>query len=321
MASSLVAEAVCAGFCYGTLGSAHGLPNGSSFELCPLKSISLRRSHRQETASVINTSRKTDARIVPASSRRRSLACHMSLSDGLFTPQSSSWTSQYAPSMPRLQDTDPSSLLLQQRILFLGAQVDDVIADALISQMLLLDAQDPTQDIKLFINSPGGSVTAGMGIYDAMKVCKADVSTICFGLAASMGAFLLAAGTKGKRYCMPNARVMIHQPLGGTQGAVREMMYHKAKLTKILARVTNQPEDKVYEDTDRDNFMNAWEAVEYGLVDAVIDGDKPGLVAPIGVVQKPDKTHINPFWTIKETSRQRKNYPGEERLYPGYESE
>jgi ATP-dependent Clp protease protease subunit len=111
-------------------------------------------------------------------------------------------------------------MLLQQRILFLGSQVDDFTADVIISQLLLLDAQDPTKDIKLFINSPGGSVTAGMGIYDAMKLCRADVSTVCFGLAASMGAFLLAAGSKGKRYCMPNARVMIHQPLGGAGGSV-----------------------------------------------------------------------------------------------------
>ena len=221
---------------------------------------------------------------------------------------------------PRLQDLDPSTMLLQQRILFLGSQVDDVSADAIISQMLLLDAQDPTQDIKLFINSPGGSVTAGMGIYDAMKLCKADVSTVCFGLAASMGAFLLAAGTKGKRYCMPNARVMIHQPLGGAGGSaidvglqVREMMYHKVKLTKIMARLTGKSEQQIEEDTDRDYFMNSWEAVEYGLVDGVIGDGNPDLVAPIGSVMEPPRSKIWDNWTIKDV-KERKLMPSEETL-------
>jgi len=219
--------------------------------------------------------------------------------------------------MSTSQQLDPGMMLLRQRIIFLGTQVDDLSADAVISQLLLLDAQDPTQDIKLFINSPGGSVTAGMGIYDAMKLVNADVSTICFGLAASMGAFLLAAGTKGKRYCMPNARVMIHQPLGGAGGSaidgalqVREMMYHKIKLNKILSRATGKPEEQIEADTDRDNFLNAWEAVEYGLVDAVIDGDKEGLVAPMGEAKDPPKSKISPLWTIKEGKEKRK-LPGE----------
>jgi ATP-dependent Clp protease protease subunit len=218
----------------------------------------------------------------------------------------------------RLQDLDPATMLLQQRILFLGSQVDDFSADVIISQLLLLDAQDPTKDIKLFINSPGGSVTAGMGIYDAMKLCKADVSTVCFGLAASMGAFLLAAGTKGKRYCMPNARVMIHQPLGGAGGTaidgalqVREMMYHKYKLQKIMSRLTGQPEAKVEADTDRDNFMNAWEAMEYGLVDGVIGDGNPDIVAPIGSPIEPPKPKINSNWTIKEF-RERRYMPSED---------
>lgn len=218
----------------------------------------------------------------------------------------------------RLQDLDPATMLLQQRILFLGSQVDDFSADVIISQMLLLDAQDPTKDIKLFINSPGGSVTAGMGIYDAMKLCKADVSTVCFGLAASMGAFLLAAGTKGKRYCMPNARVMIHQPLGGAGGTaidgalqVREMMYHKYKLQKIMARLTGKSEEQIEADTDRDNFMNSWEAMEYGIVDGVIGDGNPDLVAPIGKAIEPPKAKINSNWTIKEF-RERRYMPSED---------
>ncbi|KAL2649770.1 hypothetical protein R1flu_017898 [Riccia fluitans] len=226
----------------------------------------------------------------------------------------------YTPEAPRLVDLDPTTNLLQQRIIFLGSQVEDMIADVIISQMLLLDAQDPTKDIKLFINSPGGSVTAGMGIYDAMKLCRADVSTTCFGLAASMGAFLLAAGAKGKRYCMPNARVMIHQPLGGAGGSaidvglqVREMMYHKRKLGKIMSRITGKSEEQIEEDTDRDYFMNAWEAKEYGIVDVVIDDGKPGLIAPIGEIKEPPKSKIWQMWTVKE-GKARKELPTEEAI-------
>ncbi|KAH7421490.1 hypothetical protein KP509_13G060200 [Ceratopteris richardii] len=222
-----------------------------------------------------------------------------------------------APSTTKLLDLDPSNMLLRQRIIFLGSQVDDFSADVIISQLLLLDAEDPTKDIKLFINSPGGSVTAGMGIYDAMKLCKADVSTVCFGLAASMGAFLLAAGTKGKRFCMPNSRVMIHQPLGGASGSaievglqVREMMYHKIKLTKIMSRITGKTEEQIEIDTDRDYFMNAWEARDYGLVDAVIDDGKPGLVAPIGEAKAPPKTKVWDYWTIGDPKK-RKALPSE----------
>ncbi|CAI9110609.1 OLC1v1010666C3 [Oldenlandia corymbosa var. corymbosa] len=172
------------------------------------------------------------------------------------TTISSNWDiSNYsaAPSwLPRFEELDTTNMLLRQRIIFLGSQVDDTTADFIISQLLFLDAEDPKKDIRLFINSPGGSVTAGMGIYDAMKMCKADVSTICLGLAASMGAFLLASGTKGKRFCMPNARVMIHQPLGTAGGKatemsirIREMSYHKIKLNKILSRITGKPEEQV----------------------------------------------------------------------------
>ncbi|XVF20677.1 hypothetical protein REPUB_Repub12eG0022500 [Reevesia pubescens] len=177
---------------------------------------------------------------------------------------------------PRFEELDITNTLLRRRIIFLG------------SQLLLLDAEDSKKDINFFINSPGGSVTAGMGIYDAMKMCKADVSTICLGLAASMGAFLLATGTKGKGFCMPNSRVMIHQPLRIAGGKatemsirIREVVYHKVKLNKILSRATGKPEEQIEIDTDRDNFMNPWEAKEYGLVDGVIDEGKSGLVAPI----------------------------------------
>ncbi|CAK9153367.1 unnamed protein product [Ilex paraguariensis] len=159
-------------------------------------------------------------------SRRRPLSVKAS-SQSLSTSRqtlSNNWdVSDYSASpswLPRFEELDTTNMLLRQRIIFLGSQVDDVTADFIISQLLFLDADDPKKDIKLFINSPGGSVTAGMGIYDAMKLCKADVSTICLGLAASMGAFLLASGSKGKRFCMPNARVMIHQPLGTAGGKV-----------------------------------------------------------------------------------------------------
>ncbi|KAL5722115.1 endopeptidase Clp [Ranunculus cassubicifolius] len=237
---------------------------------------------------------------------------------------SSNWdlTTNSSPQwMPTMEELDTTNMLLRQRIVFLGSQVDDVTADFIISQLLFLDAEDNTKDIKLFINSPGGSVTAGMGIYDAMKMCKADVSTVCLGLAASMGAFLLCSGTKGKRYCMPNARVMIHQPLGTAGGKatemglrIREMMYHKVKLNKIISRITGKPESQVELDTDRDNWFNPWEAKEYGLVDAVIDDGKPGLVAPIADAKEPPKTRVWNQWKVEGSRKARKNLPSEERL-------
>ncbi|XP_027078235.1 ATP-dependent Clp protease proteolytic subunit 3, chloroplastic-like [Coffea arabica] len=239
---------------------------------------------------------------------------------------SSNWDiSNYsaAPSLlPRFEELDTTNMLLRQRIVFLGSQIDDATADFVISQLLFLDAEDNKKDIKLFINSPGGSVTAGMGIYDAMKLCKADVSTICMGLAASMGAFLLACGSKGKRFCMPNARVMIHQPLGTAGGKatemsirIREMAYHKIKLNKILSRVTGKPEEQIDVDTDRDYFMNPWEAKEYGLVDAVIDDGKPGLVAPIIDATPPPKTRVWDLWKIEGSRKARKNLPSEEKIF------
>lgn len=172
---------------------------------------------------------------------------------------------------------DIYSRLLRERIIFLGTQVDDSIADSLIAQMLFLEAEDPDKDIQLYINSPGGSVTAGMGIYDTMQQIRPDVVTICYGLAASMGAFLLAGGARGKRMSLPSARIMIHQPLGGAQGQAidieiqaREILYLKEKLNEILAYHTGQPLEKLAADTERDFFMSADEAQAYGLIDRVI---------------------------------------------------
>jgi ATP-dependent Clp protease protease subunit len=172
---------------------------------------------------------------------------------------------------------DIYSRLLRERIIFLGTPIDDDVADAIVAQLLFLDAEDPEKDIQLYINSPGGSVTAGMAIYDTMRQIRPDVVTICFGLAASMGAFLLSAGTVGKRMSLPSSRIMIHQPLGGAQGAAidieiqaREILYLKRKLNELLAMHTGQPLEKIEEDTERDFFMSAEDAQKYGLIDQVI---------------------------------------------------
>lgn len=172
---------------------------------------------------------------------------------------------------------DIYSRLLQERIIFLGSEVSDVTASLVVAQLLYLEADDPDKDIRLYINSPGGSVTAGMAIYDTMQYIKCDVSTICIGMAASMGAFLLAAGKKGKRFALPNSEIMIHQPLGGARGQATDIMIHaeqilkiKSKLNTILAERTQQPLEKVEKDTDRDFFMSAEDALEYGIIDEVI---------------------------------------------------
>jgi ATP-dependent Clp protease protease subunit len=172
---------------------------------------------------------------------------------------------------------DIYSRLLRERIIFLGTPVGDAVSDSIVAQLLYLEAEDPEKDIQLYINSPGGSVTAGMAIYDTIQQVRSDVVTICFGLAASMGAFLLAAGTRGKRMSLPSSRIMIHQPLGGVQGQAvdieiqaKEILYHKSKLNELLAFHTSQPFEKVEIDTDRDFFMSAAEAKEYGLIDQVI---------------------------------------------------
>ena len=164
---------------------------------------------------------------------------------------------------------DIYSRLLKDRIVFLGGPIDDNVANAVIAQLLFLEAEDPDKDIHLYINSPGGVVTAGMAIYDTMQYIKPDVSTICVGSAASMGAVLLTAGAKGKRYALPHARVMIHQPLGGVQG--REILRMREELNGILASHSGQSIDVVAKDTDRDNFMSAQDAVNYGLIDEVLE--------------------------------------------------
>ena len=172
---------------------------------------------------------------------------------------------------------DIFSRLLKDRIIFLSDEVNDATASLVVAQLLFLDSEDPDKDINLYINSPGGSVTAGMAIYDTMQYTKADVSTICVGMAASMGAFLLSSGARGKRFALPNSEIMIHQPLGGVQGQTTDMKIHvermlkiKENLNKILSENTGQPIDIVKQDTERDNFMDAEEALKYGLIDNIV---------------------------------------------------
>lgn len=174
---------------------------------------------------------------------------------------------------------DIYSRLLKDRIIFLGEEVNDTSASIVVAQLLFLEAEDPTKDINLYINSPGGSVSAGFAIYDTMNYIKCDVSTICIGMAASMGAFLLSGGAKGKRYALPNSEIMIHQPLGGAKGQATEIqivaeqiLKTKEKLNSILAKNTGKPIEVITADTERDNYMSAFEAKEYGLIDSVIEG-------------------------------------------------
>ena len=173
---------------------------------------------------------------------------------------------------------DIYSRLLKDRLIFIVGAIDDYMANIVVAQMLFLESENPEKEINLYINSPGGVVTAGLAIYDTMQFIKPDVSTICTGQAASMGAVLLAAGAKGKRYCLPHARVMIHQPLGGVQGQASDMEIHvretlgiRDRLNKILAKHTGQSVEKIRQDTDRDNFLSATDAVEYGLIDKVLE--------------------------------------------------
>jgi ATP-dependent Clp protease protease subunit len=173
---------------------------------------------------------------------------------------------------------DIYSRLLKERVIFLVGQVEDHMANLIVAQLLFLESENPDKDIHLYINSPGGSVTAGLSIYDTMQFIKPDVSTMCIGQAASMGAFLLAAGAEGKRFCLPNSRTMIHQPSGGAQGQAtdihiqsQEILKVKERLNKLMAKHTGQPMDKVEQDTERDNFMSAEESKDYGLVDEVLD--------------------------------------------------
>jgi len=184
---------------------------------------------------------------------------------------------------------DIYSRLLRERIIFLGTGIDDQVADALVAQLLFLEAEDPEKDIQIYVNSPGGSVTAGLAIYDTMQQVAPDVVTICYGLAASMEAFLLSGGTKGKRLALPNARIMIHQPLGGAQGQAvdieiqaQEILFLKDTLNGLMAEHTGQPLDKIAEDTDRDYFLSPAEAVEYGLIDRVVDSPADGGIVTEG---------------------------------------
>ncbi len=172
---------------------------------------------------------------------------------------------------------DIFSRLLRERIIFLGEEIDDDLANSVVAQLLVLDSENPEKDIMMYINSPGGVITAGLAIYDTMKHIRADVATICLGEAASMGAFLLSAGTKGKRMALPSARIMIHQPLGGARGQAtdieieaKEILRMKKELNTLLAEHTGQSVEKIYEDTERDNYMSAQQAVEYGLIDKVL---------------------------------------------------
>lgn len=172
---------------------------------------------------------------------------------------------------------DIYSRLLKDRVIFLGGPIDDHLANLVVAQLLFLESENPDKDISIYINSPGGVVTAGLAIYDTMQFIKPDVSTMCMGQCASMGALLLAGGTKGKRYCLPNARVMIHQPLGGIQGQASDIAIHaeetlkiRSRLNQILAKHTGQAEDIIAKDTDRDNFMGAERALEYGIIDKIL---------------------------------------------------
>jgi ATP-dependent Clp protease, protease subunit len=186
---------------------------------------------------------------------------------------------------------DIYSRLLRERIIFLGQAIDADLANLVVAQMLFLDAEDPEKDIYIYINSPGGSVSAGLGIFDTMNQIRPDVCTICVGLAASMGAFLLSAGTKGKRMSLPHSRIMIHQPLGGAQGQAtdieiqaREILYLKRQLNEALANHTGQPLERIEQDTERDFFMSAHEAMNYGLVDQVIDRRSVGARPEVSAV-------------------------------------
>ena len=181
---------------------------------------------------------------------------------------------------------DIFSRLLKDRIIFLGEQIDEHLASLIVAQLLFLEAEDSEKDINMYINSPGGSVTAGMAIYDTMQYINADVSTICIGMAASMGSFLLTAGTKGKRFALPNAEIMIHQPLGGVQGQAEDIKIHaehiirtREKLNRIMSERTGQPLDRIAIDTDRDNFLTAEQAVDYGLIDKVITFSRENRIA------------------------------------------
>ncbi|KAL5577883.1 hypothetical protein UlMin_019582 [Ulmus minor] len=216
-----------------------------------------------------------------------------------------------APQTPdtarRAAEADAMGLLLRERIVFLGSSVDDFVADAIISQLLLLDAQDSTKDIKLFINSTGGSLSATMAIYDVVQLVRADVSTVALGIAASTASVILGGGTKGKRFAMPNTRIMIHQPLGGASGQAidveiqaREIMYSKNNITRIISNCTGRSFEQVEKDIDRDRYMSPIEAVEYGIIDGVIDRDS---IIPLVPVPEKVKPRLNYEEIIKDPKK------------------
>ncbi|KAF6138720.1 hypothetical protein GIB67_040852 [Kingdonia uniflora] len=191
-------------------------------------------------------------------------------------------------------ESDPMGLLLRERIVFLGNEIDDFVADAIISQLLLLDAQDPSKDIRLFVNSPGGSLSATMGIYDVLQFLRADVSTIALGIAASTASIILGGGTKGKRLAMPNTRIMIHQPMGGFSGQAldvevqaTEIMHNKNTVIEIISNFTGRTIEQVEKDIDRDRYLSPIEAVEYGIIDGVIDRDSIIPLMPVPDKVKP----------------------------------
>ncbi|XP_020093974.1 ATP-dependent Clp protease proteolytic subunit 4, chloroplastic [Ananas comosus] len=216
-----------------------------------------------------------------------------------------------APQTPatamRGAESDVMGLLLKERIVFLGSGIDDFVADAIISQLLLLDAQDPTKDIRLFINSPGGSLSATMAIYDVVQLVRADVSTVALGIAASTSSIILGAGTKGKRFAMPNTRIMIHQPLGGASGQAidveiqaKEIMHNKNNMIRIIAGFTGRTFEQVQKDIDRDRYMGPIEAVEYGIIDGVIDQDS---IIPLQPVPEKVKPRLNYEEISKDPSK------------------
>lgn len=208
-----------------------------------------------------------------------------------------------APQTPatamRGAEADAMGLLLRERIVFLGNNIDDFVADAIISQLLLLDAQDPTKDIRLFVNSPGGSLSATMAIYDVVQLVRADVSTVALGMSASTASLILGGGAKGKRFAMPNTRIMIHQPMGGASGQVldveiqaREIMHNKNNFTRIISGFTGRPFEQVQKDIDRDRYMSPIEAVEYGIIDGVIDRDSIIPLVPVPEKVKPGFDYV-----------------------------
>ncbi|KAL0371962.1 UNVERIFIED_CONTAM: ATP-dependent Clp protease proteolytic subunit, chloroplastic [Sesamum calycinum] len=206
-------------------------------------------------------------------------------------------------------EADAMGLLLKERIVFLGNNIDDFVADAIISQLLLLDAQDPTKDIRLFINSPGGSLSATMAIFDVVRLVRADVSTVALGIAASTASIILGGGTKGKRFAMPNTRIMIHQPLGGASGQAidveiqaREVMHNKNNVTRIISDFTGRSFEQVEKDIDRDRYMSPIEAVEYGLIDGVIDKDSIIPLVPV-----PERVKSSTF-NYEEVSKDPKKF-------------